>query len=586
MANPQHLRKAGAHSNQETRPCDSSSPRPTVASDSRPPRTGRKRKHRTLSSEHQNTQPESSFHSKPPAKRQRTSSYPSSNTSTNSSSTEISWSTWDRAERSYWDSLSQLLLTSSSLREFNRRNALLRTQASPNGDITVTRKHKPTDIIRFARRGGPDLSDIRQHRDPEEASSTSDTMPRNSKGKAEKRSSAYDGNFEQHLVDNNIFPDEHPRSLRAANHQEWDEVLIQPRASPSRSSDKSFHSFKKAVRGLRDEDEVMSKALPRLVGEPRHASGQNVRFTNLKQITKKIVFPQPDWYEGELPGEGNRTLRKRLNKAIIPSKHKERPFLPTFFAEAKGPHGSPDVAVLQACHDGAVGARAIHSLHSLGGTKAYDGNAYAASATYQGGGDLKLYTHHMTQPRGPGTDPHTHMERIFANNVTNTPRSFREGRTAFRNVADKTDEYRVRFINDANRRNRIVSPPPPKTVSRSTRKPLSCQAHLVESSESERNTSSEEEDSDDDSYRESSRARPKGKLLKPKRLARRSPSPGQMTRRRKAMVSSNADPSSSSEEESSRAPRRRHLPKPKIVTIAPKTRRGSSPLRRGLRPRR
>lgn len=406
--------------------------------------------------------------------------------------------------------------------------------------------------------------------------------------KKTKRSSAYDGNFVQHLVNNNIFPDEHSRSLRAANHQEWNEVLIQPRASPSRSSDKSFHSFKGAVRGLQNEDEVMSKALPRLVGKPRHASGQNVSFKNLKQISKEIVIPQPDWYEGELPGEGNRTLRKRLNKAIIPSTRKEMPFLPNFFAEAKGPDGSLNVAVRQACHDGAVGARAMHSLRSLGGTEAYDGNAYAASAIYHGRGGLELFTHHMTQPRGSGTLPHTHMERIFANNMTHSPRDFREGRNAFRNVADKTNEYRVRFIDDANRRNGIVSPPPPKIASRSTRKPLSCQAPVVESSDSDPGSSSEEEDSDDDNYRGSSRARPRGKLLKPKRLARKNPSPGPMTRRRKAIVSSDADPSSSSEEESSKAPRRRQLPKSKIVTVAPKsaTRRGSSPLRRGLRPRR
>ena len=40
----------------------------------------------------------------------------------------------------------------------------------------------------------------------------------------------------------------------------------------------------------------------------------------------------------------------------------------------------------------------MHSLQSLGGVEDYDGNAYAASAIYHGEGDLKLFTHHMTQP--------------------------------------------------------------------------------------------------------------------------------------------------------------------------------------------
>ncbi len=245
-------------------------------------------------------------------------------------------------------------------------------------------------------------------------------MPRTSKDKAKaerkthsngeeitKRSSAYDGNFEQHLIDNGVFPAN--RSQRAANHEEWVEVLIRPRASPSRSSDRSFKSFKRGVEDADNEDEVMSKVFPKIVSNSRHASGQNVSFGNLEQLSKRIVVPQPDWYQGEIPGQGNRTLRERLDKAIVPSTRKDRPFLPTYFAEAKGPDGSYAVARRQACYDGALGARVMHSLQSLGGAEDYDGNAYAASAIYHGEGDLKLFTHHMTQPRGPGTLPHTYM---------------------------------------------------------------------------------------------------------------------------------------------------------------------------------
>ena len=425
---------------------------------------------------------------------------------------------------------------------------------------------------------------IPQHRNPVGVSSTPDSMPQNNKGKAKsgrkphaneenkgKRSSAYDGNFEQHLIDNNVFPAS--RAKRALNHADWNEVLIRPRASPSRSSDESYLSFVRAAEGAHDEDEVMSKAFPKIVGNSRHASGQNVPFGHLEQITKKIVIPQPDWYQGETPGEGNRTLRERLDKAIIPSTRKERAFLPTYFAEAKGPDGSFTVARRQACHDGALGARAMHSLQSLGGTGAYDGNAYAASAIYHGEGDLKLYIHHMTQPRGPGSLPHTHMTPLMAVNLMNSPESFREGRTAFRNVGDKANEYRVQFISDANRRNDIFSPPPPTTVPEWTRKPHSCQTHIVESIESD---PSESRDGDSGNYRESSRAptdgnplRPKSVIATPKRLAKKCPSSKPTLRRRKPNESSRSDASNSSEEESSKVPRKRKLRRPKVVTISP-----------------
>ncbi len=121
-------------------------------------------------------------------------------------------------------------------------------------------------------------------------------------------------------------------------------MLIRPRASPSRSSDASYKSFVNAVDGAKDEFEVMNKAFPKIAGKSRYASGQNVSFRHLKQLTKKVVIPQPDWYQGEFPGEGNRTLRERLDKAIVPSTRKDRAFLPTYFAEAKGPDGSYAVA--------------------------------------------------------------------------------------------------------------------------------------------------------------------------------------------------------------------------------------------------
>lgn len=143
MAVPQHVQRVGAHSNQETWPCDSSSPGPTVAPDSQPPLTGRKRKERTLSPEQldsQKVQPKYKYR----RKRRRGSD-----------------SSWDRAEQRYWDSLSKVWLAPDALKELDRRNALL--AAKPPHQVCKS-EHQvlPRDIVQFARHGGPDLSDIRQ----------------------------------------------------------------------------------------------------------------------------------------------------------------------------------------------------------------------------------------------------------------------------------------------------------------------------------------------------------------------------------------------------------------------------------------
>lgn len=150
MATLRRLRKAGAHSNQDTRLRDTSSPRPVVAPDSQPPPTTRKRKHSALSPEQQDSL---KVQQKCRNKKHRTSS----------STGDTSSSTWDQRQRQLWDSLSRVWLASDALRELNRRNALTaaenRRKVSKVDPLITAR-----DVEHFARHGGPDLSDLRQVR--------------------------------------------------------------------------------------------------------------------------------------------------------------------------------------------------------------------------------------------------------------------------------------------------------------------------------------------------------------------------------------------------------------------------------------
>ncbi|CAF9943337.1 MAG: hypothetical protein ALECFALPRED_011076 [Alectoria fallacina] len=581
MAHPQQIRKVGAHSNQETRPRDSSSQRPTVAPDSQQPPTGRKRKFRTLSPEQLGYQ---QVHHQKQAKRRR-----------------ILDSSWDRAERFYWDSLSRLWLAADALRELDRRNALL-AEESPQEVRKLEHQILPRDIEHFARHGGPDLSDLRQYSNSSGASTVSESMPlrggrKSSEQKSSddtektRRSSAYTPNFAQKLVDNRVSLLH--RSHRPANHQEWSEVLEQPRPSlsPSRMSDGHYDRFINAIDEAANEEEVMSHVFPMIVGDRRYPSRQNAKLVNLDPLVDDIVVPQPDYYEGELPGPGNRRLRQQLDTSIVPSSHKHYPFLPNLFAEAKGPAGSLLVAQRQACHDGALGARATHRVENLGRREeVFDNKARTASVIYHGAGNLAFHTHHLAQPEGRGTPSQTHMTQIGSFDLQHGPKGFRQGVGAFRNASDYAHQLRKESIENAHRRNGIDTPEPPTSAPRSTRKPLACQTAVVESGDSD-SSSSSEEDGDDGNYGESSRAPPKGKLLKPKivsfapkRLAGRSPSPRPMIRQREAI---DPDPRSSLEEESSKAPQRRQHSKTRVLTATPKrlARRESSPPRRELRPR-
>ncbi|KAM3473738.1 hypothetical protein MY8738_008244 [Beauveria namnaoensis] len=105
----------------------------------------------------------------------------------------------------FWDSLSKVWLTPRALREKDRRNSL-RSPAAPIIKTAAT-------LARFARRGGPDLGHLRGYPEPEhtaEMNPNRSSVPSTRRTKSTnatngppkvKRSSAYDRDFEQKLVD-------------------------------------------------------------------------------------------------------------------------------------------------------------------------------------------------------------------------------------------------------------------------------------------------------------------------------------------------------------------------------------------------
>ena len=348
-----------------------------------------------------------------------------------------------------------------------------------------------------------------------------------------RRSSAYQPEFAHHLIDGGIaLPS---RRNRAANHQEWNEVLIQPRRSlsPSRMSDGHYHRFVDAAEDARNETEVMTYVLPTIVGTRRYPSRHNVRFGNLEPVADGLVVPQPDYYEGEHIGPGNRQLRDQLKKSIVPSKHEDFPFLPNFFTEAKGLEGALGVAQRQAAHDGAVGARGMHRTENHGRRREkFDNKARTASAVLHGAGSLRIFSHHLSKPTKRGAPPQTHMTPLRSFDLADSPETFRQGLGAFRNASDYAHHHRTETIKNAHRRSGIITPQPLSISPRPTLTPLSCQTPAAESSDSDTDSSSEGETSDGSDHRASSRARAKGKVLKPKvvfaspqRLAQRDSSP-------------------------------------------------------------
>jgi hypothetical protein len=145
----------------------------------------------------------------------------------------------------------------------------------------------------------------------------------------------------------------------------------------------------------------------------------------------------------------SRQVRTELGGRIIPSTQHDLPMLPNFFLAAKGPDGSLAVAGRQACYDAALGARGMESLQSYGQGESDRGSAYVISSIYHGG-QLKIYTSHMTQPSSPRGRPEYHMNQLRSFAMTDTADTFRKGAGAYRNLREWTKEQRDDLIRRAN----------------------------------------------------------------------------------------------------------------------------------------
>jgi hypothetical protein len=200
----------------------------------------------------------------------------------------------------------------------------------------------------------------------------------------------------------------------------------------------------------------MRTALPTIYGDADIPNEGDLVFTRLEPIANRTtVDAKPDFYDGASLATIDTQIRSDIGSFIIPTRHATAPVVPNFFMEAKPPKGGADVAKRQACYDGALGARAMHKLQSYGQDEpVYDGNAYTISTTYHDG-TLKMYTTHPTA--GPGNSTEYHMTQLRSLALTDTPDSFRQGATVFRNAIDWAQEQRDRFISAANERARSMN---------------------------------------------------------------------------------------------------------------------------------
>jgi hypothetical protein len=327
-----------------------------------------------------------------------------------------------------------------------------------------------------------------QSKQSKSTSRTSNSTSKTSNTKRSRRSSAINADFEQHLIDYNIFPEgyEYPDDqIPEPSNLDWIRrtfATLRPSLSPSSFSDSKFRDFKRANARVIVEPRVMRRVLPTLLGDADILDEEDLLFTRLDSITDNTtVDPKPDFYDGARLRDIDKRVLEDIDEDIdnqdedglrcsfiIPTKHYKAPVAPNFFLEAKAPSGSADVLKRQACHDGAVGARAMHELQSYAaGKPVYDNNAYTLTATYHSG-TLRIYATHAT-PSGPGGSIEYHMTEIDGWYTTGNPNTYRQGAAALRHARELAKEWRDQFISAANERARSVNAEQSSNYSRASR---------------------------------------------------------------------------------------------------------------------
>lgn len=287
---------------------------------------------------------------------------------------------------------------------------------------------------------------------PSKSSATANTTSTRSTG-------PYDRAFQQHLIDHDILPDgyEYPDGRTPLEPENMDEIVYalgQPRASlsPNKFSNEDFRKFKRADTHASKEREVTTTVIPVVegnIGDSKCVAGE-IPFTNLDYLTDGSLVPgNPDLYYGARPEQVDRNIRRELAHQIVPSTQHDLPVAPNFFLQVKGPDGSLAVASRQASYDGALGARAIHSLQSfMVSEPRYDNNAYTITSIYHGG-QLKMYTSHPISPSKPGAQPGNIMTQINTWGLTGDVDTFRKGAAAYRNGRDWAKRQRDSAIKQA-----------------------------------------------------------------------------------------------------------------------------------------
>lgn len=277
---------------------------------------------------------------------------------------------------------------------------------------------------------------------------------------ANNRALPYDKNFEQTLEDIGIhlaIGDRQPMPNNVGGMK----VALGKRVSRTNEgllNTLRLHRFRRIFAGGLSVDRMKAETFRILAklpvpNDPPAVGVDLDNFSGLQGNT--LATARPDQYYGlykqRLDSETLADLNpilESLNHVIVPSQDERQPILPNLFVEFKaGNELMPTVSLRQACHYGALGARAMQHFKSYGQPGLiFDDTARAFTVTICNG-VLDIYTHHLTPSSNPDLPFECHMTHVERWDMKDNLMTLNAGVRAFRHVRVYAATRRKKLIN-------------------------------------------------------------------------------------------------------------------------------------------
>ena len=373
---------------------------------------------------------------------------------------------------SLYDHISHILLEEDALRELNKRNRLIHRPSPPSpgsGSIPQRREEVSTELQRFARTGGPNLTDLRGYISPvpdhvtEPQGSDSKNLEMAGKRKADPQGNeqsesqksrktdatgAYDANFAICMAEQNVkLPG--VDTPQPKNHAGLVAALRQKRPGPTDLNvlDSQWKKYRRKVEDARTESDVQTDAFPTIRGEADYPHTMNKLCTTWAQLFPdvRLKMAKPDFFDGLQPGSEYRLLRQQLNSYVSPAG--DAPIMPNFFVEIKPSFGSEGIAIRQALHDGTLGAQGVYQTQKAAAKDPLDGNAHVFSGVFLGA-SLRLFAHFVSPPT-EDEKLHYHMCELDEFVLRKSAEEYAAAIAAFQNLRDYAAKVRTELGREA-----------------------------------------------------------------------------------------------------------------------------------------